>query len=237
MKGNYLMNWGSGDDHSDGDETFRRDTADDGHGYDQSNIVPIRGSRNSGPRPGARSGRQNAGGSPSGPRAPGNGQRRQAPAQSGSNARQGRHRSGTGVGEFEAIPGGGTATDTGASPSGFYIRPEYAQAHNAGSHTADQPARKVRSRRAPRVFVIVLLAALLACGGAVVGAVLSLSYLQQALPQMLERYGTTEGLGSTPGVPAVSPTAGLPPTVRPLPTEDSSLSPYAPYAPYALYVP
>ena len=226
------MNWGSGDGSSGRDEAFRRDTADDMADNDQNKIVPIRGPRNSGLQAGARPRHQNAGGSPSGHRSQGNGQRRQAPTPYGSNARQGRHQSDTSLGEFEpleyaAIPGGGTAIDTGASQSGFYIRPEYAPAHNAGDRTAGQADRKVISRRAPRVVIYVLLAVLLACAGVAVGAVLSLSYLQQALPQMLERYGTTEGLGSTPGVPVVSPTAGLPPTVRPLPTEGSSLSPYA----------
>ena len=101
-----------------------------------------------------------------------------------------------------------------------YVRPEYERTYRGHLSPAIRPGKARARRPRTRLLVYLLLVSLFTCGGVVAGGVLSLSYLQQAIPQMYPRYASGADATATPTPPATAAIPGTPlapsvPTITP----------------------
>jgi hypothetical protein len=112
----------------------------------------------------------------------------------------------------------------------LYVRPEYDPTYQGSRSTTKRPGKDRAARPRARFLVYLLVALLLTCGGAVVGGLLSLSYLQQALPQMYSRSFPGTAIATTPATPETPAIPDAPallpePSVTAVPTISIPISP------------
>lgn len=109
--------------------------------------------------------------------------------------------------DMAGLPHKEPSLDPGYSQYPLYVRPEYDPTYRRILGKAVRPGNDRTARPRARLVVYLLVGSLLACGGVMVGGFFSLSYLQQAMPQIYSRYVPAAVITAkpTPSNPSTTP--------------------------------